>query len=312
MIMEDSMKIACHISIGLVLVAWAFSLPATASEPAFSDYDQLKMRVQRICPVSGDELGTKGDPVKVKIGQEEIFLCSGECAKGKIDKTHWVQIHRNFAEAQGICPVMEKPLPANPKSTTVNGQTVYICCPPCSKKIQAEPRKYLTKLAGYYVSAISKPSGSASTTARNSTEAVTQSLAKLNASDRLRATAQKICPVSGNELGRMGVPKKVRVGKLDVFLCCEGCAEGKVSNELWAKVAENIKSAQGKCPVMEKPLPANAKSTIVNGQLVFVCCPPCIKKIEAAPTEYLTKIDRYYQQAASQQTLISGKQRTTR
>ena len=266
-----------------------------------SKFDRIKAEVQQICPVSGNKLGSMGDPLKVKIGEEQILLCCQECTKGKVNKDLWIQIHRNFAAAQGICPVMEKPLPANPKSTTVNGQTVYICCPPCTKKIQAEPREYLTKVAGYYLSAIKSRKKTVSSKTVSPAETISQTLAKLNEEDQLRAAVQQICPVSGNQLGLMGIPKKVRVGQIDVFLCCEGCKEGKVSKEHWARIAQNIKSAQGKCPVMEKRLPSNAKSTIVNGQLIFVCCPPCIKKIAASPEEHLAKINLYYQQATSPQ-----------
>ncbi len=275
-------------------------LSATGIRPVFaesqlSEFDRIKIEVQQVCPVSGDELGTKGDPLKVKIGQEEIFLCCKECTKGKISKELWIKIHRNFAAAQGICPVMEKPLPANAKVTMVNGQSVYICCPPCSKKIQANPRKYLTKVADYYLAAIKTSPTAPSTTVPNNEKTILQSLSQLSGADRLQATVQKICPVSGNKLGLMGVPKKVRVGKMDVFLCCEGCQQGKVSNEHWTKIAQNIKAAQAKCPVMEKALPANAKSAVIEGRLVFVCCPPCTKKIANDPATHFAKIDNYYQ-----------------
>ena len=112
----------------LMLSAFALSSQSFAQNAPLSKYDQIKATVQQICPVSGNPLGSKGDLMKVKIGAEEVFLCCKGCAKGQINKEHWVTIHKNFAAAQGICPVMEKPLPKNPKFTTINGQTVYICC----------------------------------------------------------------------------------------------------------------------------------------------------------------------------------------
>ena len=45
---------------------------------------------------------------------------------------------------------------------------------------------------------------------------------------------------------------------------------------------------------MEKPLPKSSKWTIVNGQIVYICCPPCAKKIQADPKTYLTKLDALY------------------
>lgn len=50
-------------------------------------------------------------------------------------------------------------------------------------------------------------------------------LAKLPEADRAIADAQKVCPVSGEPLGSMGVPVKVTVKDRDVLLCCEGCKD---------------------------------------------------------------------------------------
>lgn len=281
-----------------IIVLWFAATPLFA-EQVHSTFDQLKISVQAICPVNGKPL-TKSDAVKVKIGQEEIFLCCRECSKAKINKEHWVTIHRNFAAAQGICPVMEKALPPNPKSTIVNGQSIYICCPPCSKKIQANPKKHLTKLAGYYSTAIRNPSTATSSTSKGKAAAkIAEAMRKLPVTDQIQASVQQVCPVSGNLLGAMGTPQKVRVGKMAVFLCCEGCKQDKINKTHWSAIAQNLKQAQGKCPVMEKALPANAKSTIVDGRLVFICCPPCTKKITADPNKYLAKVTDYYRQFLS-------------
>ena len=50
-----------------------------------------------------------------------------------------------------------------------------------------------------------------------------EALAGLSEEDRALAEKQKVCPVSGQPLGSMGVPVKVTVKDRDVFLCCEGC-----------------------------------------------------------------------------------------
>jgi len=273
------------------------SQTAFAQASSLSKYDQLKVAVQKICPVTGKPLGSMGDPLKVKIGEEQIFLCCKGCTKGQINKQHWVTIHKNFAAAQGICPVMEKALPANPKSTVVNGQTVYVCCPPCTKKIQADPKKFLTKVAGYYQGALKgKPAQQGVVDGHPHSDAT----AAISNRDQMKIAVQKICPVSGNPLGSMGAPIKVKAGGMDLFLCCQGCKEGKVNNQHWASIRGNIAKAQGICPVMEKELPAKPKSTVVNGQIVFVCCPPCTKKIEKEPAKFLAKVDSYYMAALKQ------------
>jgi len=114
--------------------------------------DQLRIAVQEICPVSGQKLGSMGTPIKVEIGEqkEQVFLCCKGCANGKIDPKHWATIHANIAKAQGKCPVMDKTLPASSKWTIVEGQIVYVCCPPCTKKIEADPKAFLRKVDEFY------------------------------------------------------------------------------------------------------------------------------------------------------------------
>jgi hypothetical protein len=118
--------------------------------------DQLHMAVQEICPVTGNRLGDHGTPIKVAVGEhkEEVFLCCEGCARGQIDPRHWATIHANFAKAQRICPVMKHELPENPKWTIVAGQIIYVCCPPCTKKIAANPTVYLRKVNDLYAASL--------------------------------------------------------------------------------------------------------------------------------------------------------------
>lgn len=118
--------------------------------------DQLRIATQKICPVSGRLLGEHGDPIKVAVGEnkEEIYLCCEACTRGKLDAEHWATIHSNIARAQGQCPVMQKPLPKNAKWTIVNGQIVYVCCPPCTDKIEKDPERFLKRVDDYYAAAI--------------------------------------------------------------------------------------------------------------------------------------------------------------
>lgn len=73
--------------------------------------------------------------------------------------------------------------------------------------------------------------------------------------------------------------------------------------ENWATIHCNFAEAQGICSVMKKPLPPNAKWTIVRGRIVDVCCPPCIKKIEADPETYLREVDKLYAASLEPQKL---------
>jgi hypothetical protein len=47
---------------------------------------------------------------------------------------------------------------------------------------------------------------------------------KLPEADRQAAQDQKVCAISGEHLGSMGVPIKKEVDGKPVFLCCKGCS----------------------------------------------------------------------------------------
>ena len=138
----------------LFVVAMVAGFAQAAMGEELSQRDQLKISVQQICPVSGQRLGDHGQPIKVQIGEQTLFYCCQGCLPKQIDPQHWATIHANFAKAQGICPVMKHKLPKNPKWTIVKGQIVYVCCPPCTKKIAADPETYLRQVDELYTASL--------------------------------------------------------------------------------------------------------------------------------------------------------------
>jgi YHS domain-containing protein len=68
---------------------------------------------------------------------------------------------------------------------------------------------------------------------------------KLAPADRELALAQRLCPVSGEPLGSMGVPHKMTIKGQTVFLCCEGCDSemNKEPDKFLKKLAE-LKAAK--------------------------------------------------------------------
>ena len=138
-----------YVTFAIAMIALDCCSAASAQE--LSQHDQIHIAVQEICPVSGQKLGDHGAPLKVKVGEEALFVCCRGCLNGKqVNPQHWATIHANFAKAQRICPIMKKELPANPKWTVVEGQIVYVCCPPCIQKINADPETYLKKVDALY------------------------------------------------------------------------------------------------------------------------------------------------------------------
>lgn len=143
------MKTLCMIA-ALLVTATAVSVQAQE----LSDHDKIHIAVQEICPISGQELGSMGTPLKVKIGEEVLYVCCKGCLQKPVNPKHWATIHSNFAKAQGICPVMENELSAKAKWTIVEGQIFYVCCPPCTEKIAKDPKAYMKKLDELYLASL--------------------------------------------------------------------------------------------------------------------------------------------------------------
>lgn len=59
---------------------------------------------------------------------------------------------------------------------------------------------------------------------------IPKGLAELSAADRAAAEKQRVCPVSGDILGEMGMPYKVTVKGQVVFLCCAACEKQLLAN----------------------------------------------------------------------------------
>lgn len=140
--------------ITLALTLTVVGIVGTLLAEELSQRDQLHIQVQQICPVSGLKLGQHGTPLKTKLGDETLFLCCGGCVDKQVNPEHWATIHANFAKAQGTCPIMKKPLPDNPRWTIVEGQIIYVCCPPCIEKIAANPAAAIKAVDELYANSI--------------------------------------------------------------------------------------------------------------------------------------------------------------
>lgn len=255
----------------IALVCLILIANSAFGQTADPDYE-LKVAIQKICPVSGKKLGSMGDPVKVKLGDEISFLCCKGCLGKAAKSEHWNVIQKNLAAAQKTCPIMNKPVDATMKSTVVNNQRIFVCCPPCIEKIKKDSDSAIAKVNSNYKAFVA---------------------AQANGdSDALQVAAQEICPVSGSKLGSMGEPVKVKVGKEHVFVCCKACLSKKIDLKHWKTIQENLAKAQGVCPIMKESVDGSKKFAVVNGRKIFVCCPPCIEKIEAKPEDYLTVLNQ--------------------
>lgn len=176
---------------------------------------------QKVCPVSGEPLGSMGEPIAVEVGGKTVYVCCKGCidavkanpakyvaGRQPLKVTPATKTDAAAIALQKVCPVMDEPLGSmgTPLKVTGLGRDVYLCCKGCLKFLEKEPEKYLAKLPPQRKSA--KPE-----------------VAKATKLDAQFVAAQKTCPVMDEPLDAMGGPWKTVVSGRVVYLCCPGCAK---------------------------------------------------------------------------------------
>jgi hypothetical protein len=117
--------------------------------------DQEAIAAQKVCKISGEELGSMGTPIKAVREDASTFLCCAECEKKlladpdkylapAITTAKATGADRAAIAAQKTCPVSKEDLGAmgTPIKVTRGDRTIFLCCPECLKKVEAEPDKF--------------------------------------------------------------------------------------------------------------------------------------------------------------------------
>lgn len=132
---------------------------------------------------------------------------------------------RKQAQAQRFCPVLGDSRLGSmgvPVKIVLKGRDVFLCCPGCKSKAQKDPDATSAKVDALLKSGKTEPKADDRSTKKE--RAIANALAKLPASERQIALAQRFCPIlDGSRLGAMGPPVNVTLEGREVFLCCEGC-----------------------------------------------------------------------------------------
>ncbi len=142
----------------------AFALSKTKPQvvlAALEEGDREGVARQKVCPVTGAALGSMGNPIKVLIDGQPLFLCCKGCvAKVKKDPAAFLpkkspQVTRVALAAadkeaiarQSVCPVTGEPLGnmGEPIKVLIDGKPLFLCCPGCLGKVQSDPLAYLQK-----------------------------------------------------------------------------------------------------------------------------------------------------------------------
>jgi len=199
------------------------------------------------CIISGEKLGSMGEPVvKSYDGREVRFCCESCIPKFEASKDKYIkQIDEELIEQQIAhyplthCLVMEEDALEGRHEESVkmiyNNRLVRFCCPDCIKDFKADPAKYVAKLD----------------------EAVIKQQSEKYPLEK--------CPISGEALGSMGEPVNYVVGTTLVKFCCKACIAKFEKDPLpvLAKVQEGWKAAHsepGAAPHGETPAkPAEKK-----------------------------------------------------
>jgi YHS domain-containing protein len=97
-------------------------------------------KIQVKCPVSGEPPDRK---IKLEKSGQTIRFCSEECRKKyTADPDKYSSALANAYTYQTLCPVMNEPIDPATFLKLPGGETVYICCKGCDKKLLADPAKY--------------------------------------------------------------------------------------------------------------------------------------------------------------------------
>ncbi|MFA6241942.1 MAG: hypothetical protein WC655_13490 [Candidatus Hydrogenedentales bacterium] len=185
--------------LGLVLgssQASAQEKPAGESQKAVGDPYTLDT-----CPVSGQKLGSMGDPViKVHEGREVRFCCNGCVSKLEKDPAALFKtVDEKMVEQQkasyplDTCIVSGDKLTAEATTFVFGNRLFLLCCKDCEAAIKKEPAKFFEKLDN----AVKEKQGP--------------------------AYALTTCPVSGKAIEGKGV-EHVAANRL-VRFCCDGCTK---------------------------------------------------------------------------------------
>lgn len=191
------------------------------------------------CVVSGQPLGSMGDPIiKLHEGREVRFCCAGCVAPfekdpakflTKADETITAQQKDSFPLDYCIVDTEEKLSGDEAKdSYHVIGNRLFIfCCPPCADDVKADPEKYFKTLDD---AAVEK---------------------------QKEDYPLEVCVVSGEELGTMGEAiAHVHGGDLYQF-CCPPCVDLFEKDPVrYSAKLDEARAAQGRDGSSEEAAPA--------------------------------------------------------
>lgn len=234
------------------------------------------------CVVSGEKLGSMGDPVTLLHEGREIKLCCNGCVKefeaepAKVIK----KLDQAVVEAQlmhypiDTCIVAGGKLGSmgDPVNLVYNNRLVRFCCAGCEPGFKDDPAKYF------------------------------QALDKKIIEQQTKTYPLTTCVVAGADLGSMGDPIAYVFGNRLFRFCCASCIKKFEAEpgKYMAKIDKAYADAQRALYPLDTCVVAGGElgsmgdpvELVVGTQLVRFCCKGCFPKFKKDPQKYLAQVKR--------------------
>ena len=176
------------------------------------------------CPVSGEKLGSMGEPIVLEADGSQVKLCCKGCTKSfKADTEKYMKVVREGIAAQQLpyypletCVVSGEPLTEDGKDiaedVVIGNRLFRVCCKSCIKALRKDSGKYLAELDAAVIK------------------------------EQAKHYPLETCIVRDkSKLGSMGDPVQRVVGNRLVQFCCKGCEPA--FNEAPAKFIATLDAA---------------------------------------------------------------------
>lgn len=230
--MKTITYITAFCCLALLGASAASSLQDSADDKENRNPLTLNVYALDTCPVSGQKLGSMGDPVVKEYDHDgakrEVRFCCPPCIETfeKDKEKHFTEIDKKLIEQQKShyplkeCIVSGRSLEGSDSVVDHihEGRLVRFCCLNCPRRFKADPDRYMVRLD----------------------EAIIKQQRENYPLDT--------CVVAEAQLGSMGEPDEVIVGGTLVRFCCAGCRGGFKDNpvkhlatirEAWIKQHES-------------------------------------------------------------------------
>lgn len=230
-----------------------------------------------ICIVSGEKLGSMGNPVvKMYDGREVRFCCAACVGKFEANQDDYLgQIDEKIVERQlmhypiDTCIVAGGKLGSmgDPINLVYNNRLVRFCCDGCEPAFKENPEKYVGALDKKIIE------------------------------QQIKDYPLTTCVVAGAELGSMGEPVNYAFGNRLVRFCCANCIDKFETDPVkyMAKIDKAYAEVQRDTYPLDTCVVSGAElgsmgdpvELVAGAQLVRFCCDGCFPAFRKEPKKYL-------------------------